>query len=221
MRRVLDQQIDNLKKEFTTMSLNVEAAIKNSLLAFAEQDLELVLEVIANDETINAQEIHLEKQCTQVIALQQPVASDLRLIIAMLKASSDLERLGDHAISIAKATNHFENEQRDEAIDATVIEMGQAIQAMLAKIIRAYENLDTKQAIEIANQDNEINDYFKRIRKLSLTEIHNDTDFAESGIDYLNVANHLERMGDYIINLAEWIFYATEGKITELGRNDL
>ena len=62
MRRMLDQQIDNLKKEFTTMSLNVEAAIKNSLLAFAEQDLELVQEVIANDETINAQEIHLEKQ---------------------------------------------------------------------------------------------------------------------------------------------------------------
>ena len=102
MRRMLDQQIDNLKKEFTTMSLNVEAAIKNSLLAFAEQDLELVQEVIANDETINAQEIHLEKQCTQVIALQQPVASDLRLIIAMLKASSDLERLGDHATNIAE-----------------------------------------------------------------------------------------------------------------------
>lgn len=218
---MLDQQIDNLKKEFTTMSLNVEAAIKNSLLAFKEHDLELAKEVIDNDETINSQEMHLEKQCAQVIALQQPVASDLRLIIAMLKASSDLERLGDHAVSVAKSTAYFETEKRDAEIEQTVVKMGQEIQVMLGKIIRAYETLDTKQAIEIANQDNQINDYFKQIRKLSLKEIQQDTDFAESGIDYLNIANHLERMGDYIINLAEWIFYATEGKITELGRNDL
>ncbi|MCP0886307.1 phosphate signaling complex protein PhoU [Ligilactobacillus sp. WILCCON 0076] len=221
MRRMLEQQIDNLKKEFTTMGLNVESAIRNAILAFQGHDLELAQEVIENDETINGQETHLEKQCAQVIALQQPVASDLRLIISMLKASSDLERLGDHAVSVAKATKIFENEKRDAEIEKIVIEMAQNVQKMLEEIMNAYEVLDDKKAIVIANDDNQNNEYFKQIRKLSLKEIRTDADFAESGIDYLNVANHIERMGDYVTNLAEWIIYATKGKITELGRNDL
>jgi phosphate transport system protein len=218
--KVLEQQIKDLKQDFATMGFGVAEAIKCAIDSIKEHDLKLAQKVIADDEVINEQETRLEKKSAQIIALQQPVAGDLREIVAILKASSDLERLADHAISIARITEKLNTSDRDFEIEDLLFEMAANIQQMLADILKAYTEMDDKFAVEVAARDSKNDEYFRKVSKVAVKKIQNTPEFALEGIDYLNMANHLERMGDYITNVAEWIVYTNIGKITELGRND-
>lgn len=220
MSKVLEQQIKDLKQDFTTMGLGVADALSRAVTSIKEHDLALAQQVIADDEKINEQETHLEKKSAQIIALQQPVAGDLREIVAILKASSDLERLADHAISIAKTTEKLNSPERDFEIEDLLFEMAENIHQMLVDILKAYTEMDDKFAVEVAGRDAKNDEYFRKISKTAVKKIQKTPEFALDGIDYLNMANHLERMGDYITNVAEWIVYTNIGKITELGRND-
>ena len=220
MSKVLEQQIKDLKQDFATMGFGVADAIKQALNSIKEHDLELAQKVILSDELINEQETHLEKKSAQIIALQQPVAGDLREIVAILKASSDLERIADHAISIARTTEKLSTSKRDFEIEELLFEMAANVQHMLDDILKAYTEMDDRFAVEVANQDATNDQYFRKVSKTTIKKIQETPEFALECIDYLNMANHLERMGDYITNVAEWIVYTNIGKITELGRND-
>lgn len=220
MQRRIDTQIQALRQEFITMGLEVKAALEKAIISLKEDDKQAAKEVIEHDEVINNHETHLEKKTAQIIALQSPVAGDLREIISILKASSDLERLADHAVSIAKNVLLLKEERRDDEIDMMIIKMGDNVLEMLASILKAYTEMDEKLAIKIAEMDAGNDGIFLDIRKRAMGLIKTNPKFAGEGIDYLQIANHLERSGDYITNIAEWIVYTKKGKITELGRND-
>ncbi|MDY2992827.1 PhoU domain-containing protein, partial [Ligilactobacillus animalis] len=132
----------------------------------------------------------------------------------------DLERLADHAVSIAKNVLLLKEERRDDEIDMMIVKMGDNVLEMLASILKAYTEMDEKLAIKIAEMDAGNDGIFLDIRKRAMGLIKTNPKFAGEGIDYLQIANHLERSGDYITNIAEWIVYTKKGKITELGRND-
>ena len=154
---------------------------------------------------INNHETHLEKKTAQIIALQSPVAGDLREIISILKASSDLERLADHAVSIAKNVLLLKEERRDDEIDMMIVKMGDNVLTMLASILKAYTEMDEKSAIKIAEMDAGNDGIFLDIRERAMGLVKTNPKFAGEGFDYLQIANHLERSGDYITNIAEWI----------------
>ncbi|WP_076148903.1 phosphate signaling complex protein PhoU [Ligilactobacillus murinus] len=220
MQRHIDTQIQALRQEFITMGLEVKAALEKAINSLKEDDKQAAKEVIEHDEVINNHETHLEKKTAQIIALQSPVAGDLREIISILKASSDLERLADHAVSIAKNVLLLKEERRDDEIDMMIIKMGDNVLTMLASILKAYTEMDEKLAIKIAEMDAGNDGIFLDIRKRAMGLVKTNPKFAGEGFDYLQIANHLERSGDYITNIAEWIVYTKKGKITELGRND-
>lgn len=220
MQRHIDTQIQALRQEFITMGLEVKAALEKAIISLKEDDKQAAKEVIEHDEVINTHETHLEKKTAQIIALQSPVAGDLREIISILKASSDLERLADHAVSIAKNVLLLKEERRDDEIDMMIVKMGDNVLAMLASILKAYTEMDEKLAIKIAEMDAGNDGIFLDIRKRAMGLVKTNPKFAGEGFDYLQIANHLERSGDYITNIAEWIVYTKKGKITELGRND-
>lgn len=220
MQRHIDTQIQALRQEFITMGLEVKAALEKAIISLKEDDKQAAKEVIEHDEVINNHETHLEKKTAQIIALQSPVAGDLREIISILKASSDLERLADHAVSIAKNVLLLKEERRDDEIDMMIVKMGDNVLAMLASILKAYTEMDEKLAIKIAEMDAGNDGIFLDIRKRAMGLVKTNPKFAGEGFDYLQIANHLERSGDYITNIAEWIVYTKKGKITELGRND-
>ena len=203
------------------MGLEVKASLEKAIQAVKEDDQVAAKEVIEHDEIINGHEIHLEKKTAQIIALQSPVAGDLRETISILKASSDLERLADHAVSIAKSVLLLKEEYRDEQIDAMIGQMGDNVLEMLSSILKAYTEVDDKLAVQIAAKDTGNDELYLKIRERTLSLIKSKPKFISEGIDYLQIANHLERSGDYITNIAEWIVYTKKGKITELGRNDL
>jgi len=153
----------------------------------------LAKEVIENDEIVNNYETKLEKKSLEIIALQQPVSSDLRTVITALKASSDVERMGDHAVAIAQATIRIKGEERLTEIEAEIKKMGKAVRHMV------------EDALDVRD-----------IQAMTVEGVRKNPDAAFAAKEYFQVLMYLERIGDYARNLCEWVVYLKSGKIIEL-----
>ncbi|MGF2055241.1 phosphate signaling complex protein PhoU [Vagococcus fluvialis] len=216
LRSQFEEDLTKLHDKFDKMGQYVNTAINKSVKAFIEHDKSLAKEVIVEDDRINAKEQDLEKKCFEMIALQQPVTLDLRKIVTIMKASSDLERMGDHAVSIAKSTIRVKGNKRVLEIENEISEMATHVMAMVSEVLVAYVNTDSQKAIEIAMSDKVTNQYFKSIYRHSIEAMQENPETVIVGADYLQVAGFLERIGDYVTNICEWIVYLTTGKIEEL-----
>ncbi|WP_326717775.1 phosphate signaling complex protein PhoU [Vagococcus jeotgali] len=216
LRTQFEEDLQQLHDKFEKMGNDVNTAIQKSVRAFIDHDKSLAKEVIESDGIINQQEQGLEKKSFEMIALQQPVTTDLRRIVTVMKASSDLERMGDHAVSIAKATIRLKGNKRVLSIEEEISEMANAVQGMVSEVLEAYINTDSERAIEIARSDRKINEYSKSIYRDSIRAMKENPEMVVVGADYLQVAGFLERIGDYVTNICEWIVYLITGKISEL-----
>ena len=150
LRTPFEEELEKLHNQFYAMGTEVAAQLKKAVRAFISHDRDLAKEVIENDEIVNNYETKLEKKSLEIIALQQPVSSDLRTVITALKASSDVERMGDHAVAIAKATIRIKGEERLTEIEAEIKKMGKAVRHMVEDALDVYLNSDERRAYEIA-----------------------------------------------------------------------
>ncbi|HFF8014906.1 TPA: phosphate signaling complex protein PhoU [Streptococcus pyogenes] len=216
LRMKFEEELDKLHNQFYSMGTEVLAQINKTVRAFVSHDRELAKEVIEEDDTINNFETKLEKKSLEIIALQQPVSNDLRMVITVLKASSDIERMGDHAASIAKATIRMKGEDRIPVVEEQINLMGKAVKQMVEEALNAYINADDTKAYEIAASDEIIDQYFRNIQTLAVEEIRKSPDAVFAGKEYFQVLMYLERIGDYARNICEWIVYLKTGKIIEL-----
>ncbi|HGO0320184.1 TPA: phosphate signaling complex protein PhoU [Streptococcus pyogenes] len=216
LRMKFEEELDKLHNQFYSMGTEVLAQINKTVRAFVSHDRELAKEVIEEDDTINNFETKLEKKSLKIIALQQPVSNDLRMVITVLKASSDIERMGDHAASIAKATIRMKGEERIPVVEEQINLMGKAVKQMVEEALNAYINADDTKAYEIAASDEIIDQYFRNIQTLAVEEIRKSPDAVFAGKEYFQVLMYLERIGDYARNICEWIVYLKTGKIIEL-----
>lgn len=216
LRTKFEEELDKLHNQFYSMGTEVLAQINKTVRAFVSHDRELAKEVIEKDDTINEFETKLEKKSLEIIALQQPVSNDLRTVITVLKASSDIERMGDHASSIAKATIRMKGEERIPVVEEQINLMGKAVKQMVEDALNAYINADDVKAYEIAASDEVIDNYFREIQSLAVAEIRKTPDAVFAGKEYFQVLMYLERIGDYARNICEWIVYLKTGKIIEL-----
>jgi len=201
------------------MGMLVSSAIHKSVRAYVRHDKEIAQEVIENDLPINNMEVRLEKKSFEMIALQQPVTTDLRMIITVMKASSDLERMGDHAVSIAKSTIRVKGETRIAEIEKEISDMSDYVKKMVDNVLVAYVKTDQDDARMIAQMDDRVNEYYKDIYYKTIESMKENPETVVSGTDYLSVAQYLERIGDYVTNICEWIVYLATGKISELNTN--
>ncbi|HEQ6121327.1 TPA: phosphate signaling complex protein PhoU, partial [Streptococcus pyogenes] len=205
LRTKFEEELDKLHNQFYSMGTEVLAQINKTVRAFVSHDRELAKEVIEEDDTINNFETKLEKKSLEIIALQQPVSNDLRMVITVLKASSDIERMGDHAASIAKATIRMKGEERIPVVEEQINLMGKAVKQMVEEALNAYINADDTKAYEIAASDEIIDQYFRNIQTLAVEEIRKSPDAVFAGKEYFQVLMYLERIGDYARNICEWI----------------
>ncbi len=219
MRRLFEDELNDLHVRFSEMGMMVNEAIYKSVSAFVNHDKALAREVIADDQHINKSEVDLEKRSFEMIALQQPVTTDLRMIVTVMKASSDLERMGDHAVSIAKSTIRVKGETRVPEIEAEIAQMAQAVKAMVTEVLDAYVKEDSVRARQIATEDHGINDFSKRIYEECIERMREDSETIVGAMDYMLVSSYLERIGDYVTNICEWILYLSTGKLLELNSN--
>ncbi|HEL2575257.1 TPA: phosphate signaling complex protein PhoU [Streptococcus suis] len=217
LRAQFEEELGKLHNQFYAMGNEVQAQINNAVRAFTTHDRELAKEVIEADSKINEFEVKLEKKSLEIIALQQPVSTDLRRVITVLKATSDLERMGDHAVSIAKATIRMKGEVRIQIVEDEIKKMGKEVRNLVEAALELYLNAsEIETAYEVAARDEIINNFYATIQELTTEEIKKNPDALIAGRDYFQVLTYLERVGDYAKNICEWMVYLRTGDITEL-----
>ena len=216
LRVQFEEDLEKLHNQFYAMGNEVLSQINRTVRAFVTHDRELARQVIEDDAKVNEYEVKLEKKSLEIIALQQPVSQDLRTVITVLKASSDLERMGDHAVSIAKATVRMKGEVRIESVEDAISKMGRDVKNFVEETLNVYLNGNVDQAYDVAAMDEKINQYFDDIRDLATEEIKQNPELIVTGRDYFQVISYLERIGDYAKNICEWVVYFETGKIIEL-----
>ncbi|MHA8138121.1 phosphate signaling complex protein PhoU [Lactobacillaceae bacterium Scapto_B20] len=210
------EELKKLQSTFMNMGINVSEQIYQASTTFLNHNKSEAKKIVNDDTQVNTEEVDLEKEALNLIALQQPVAAYFRQIICILKASSDLERIGDHASSIAQETLRMKKKQKLADVDEIISKMTLKIREMLEATLDAYLHENESAAKLIAQDDLTIDKYFVESRNLIIAEIEKDTKKIPSAASYLLVIRLLERIGDHIVNLDEWVVYNHSGKLVEL-----
>lgn len=217
MRKQFDEKLANHMNQLKEMSVVVNEQLATAMEALKTIDLKLAQKVIDADEKTNQFTVDIERESYLIIATEQPVATDLRLIFAVLLASVDLERIGDHACSIAEQVIEHQEKATVESLEKIVSEMAVTGQQMLIDVIEAFDKGDVDSAMEIADRDDKIDDGLQQVLKESKDLLKAHQEQPITSISYIRIANNLERIGDYITNICERVIYLETHRIIELG----
>ncbi len=212
MTKHIHRQIDALKQKILYVGTLVEEAIANAISALINRDAVMAQKVIANDAVVDRMEVEVEEECLKIMALYQPVANDLRFVVAALKINNDLERMGDLAKNIAKRTAYLAGA---EAMELPVDFRGMAMKAqnMVKQSLDALVNADASLARQVRDEDDEVDESRQRIRQQILAAIRRNPERTEYLLKLNSVSKHLERLADMATNVAEDVIYMVEGEI--------
>lgn len=211
MRAILDSKMVKIQELLLKMSASVEEILEKSIKSLVEQDLELAQEVIELDKRIDELEEKIEKKCINVIATQQPLASDLRKLSAILKIITDLERIGDHAVNIAEVVLDIGDEKLIKPL-IDIPKMASITRSMISKSLDAYINDDDQLAKEVAKMDDEVDDLYEGIYHELLDMYSEDKTITKQLTQLLFIGRYLERIADHTTNICERIIYMVTGK---------
>jgi phosphate transport system protein len=215
----LQREIGNLKKHLLSLCALVEDQVRAAVRALLERDAALAAEVERRDAEIDQREVEVEEECLKTLALYQPVAIDLRLVVAALKINNDLERIGDLAVNIARKAAAFAAAAPME-IPFDIAAMSEKTEAMLRDSLDALVNMDTRLAHQVCVQDDEV-DRMKHEFRIQAEELIRQTpDRAGALLRLLAVTRNLERIADCATNIAEDTIYMAEGRIMRHRRED-
>ncbi len=208
------KEIDGLKKQVLSLCAMVEENLNKAVRSIEEQDADLAMQVIEADSRIDEREVEVEEESLKILALHQPVAIDLRFIIAVLKINNDLERIGDLAVNIAERSVHLSKRSRLR-IPVDFEGMTAKVRSMLKKSIDALVNMDADLAREVCKADDEVDEINRQIHEMVIKHME-QSDSAEeidSLMQLLSVARQLERIADHATNIGEDLIYTTEARI--------
>ena len=212
MPKHLQREIENLKRKILNLGARVETVVHEAIRSIEERDAALAQKIIDQDIEIDHTEVEVEEDCLKILALYQPVAIDLRFIVAILKINSDLERIGDLAVNIAERSVFLASvPQVNASLDFA--RMSKKTESMLNKCLDALVNMSSELANEVCADDDEV-DAMNRQMYLKIQEaIQEYPDQVPSLIHLLSVSRHLERIADHATNIAEDVIYMIEGRI--------
>jgi phosphate transport system protein len=208
----LQREIENLKKKILTVGAMAEASVREATRAMAQRDEDLARSVIDKDIRLDQMEVEVEEACLKVLALHQPVAIDLRFIIAVLKINNDLERVGDLAVNIAERAA-FLATIPSVAITFDFTGMADKVQAMLKNSLDALVNFNVEAAYAVCACDDEVDAMNRQVYILIQEAIHEHPNQTEALIHILSASRHLERIADHATNIAEDVIYMIKGEI--------
>lgn len=214
-RNHFDNELQELVKDMIKMSSVVEDALSYSIKALKKQDIELADKVIAQDDLVDKMELEIEDKCLRLIALQQPIAKDLRIIATALKIVTDLERIADHAVDIARITKRLSGEKYiKELID--IPRMAHIVTGMVKDSIDAYVRQDVDKAREVSMRDDEVDGLHSQIFRELLLLMMEDPRKINQSTHFLFISQSIERIADHVTNICEWIIYAVTGEHVDL-----
>ncbi len=207
-------ELERLKTMITKLAHMVSHDLEDAIQALLKRDRDLALQVIANDDVIDRLEIDIEEECLKALALYQPVAVDLRYVVAVIKLNSDLERIGDLAVNIAEVSLILIDKDHGYSDPFDVRQMCTRVQQMVENVLQALIHSKTAQAYEVFTLDRTINEMHRsnylRVEEAIKSNLDRDIGFY---LYFISISRYLERIGDHTKNIAEDIIYTMEGKI--------
>lgn len=212
MRIHLQRDIAALKRKILSLSAMVEESVRMSVRSLQERDFKLATEVIESDLEVDKMEVQVEEECLKIVALHQPVAVDLRFIVALLKINNDLERIGDLAVNIAERAA-FLSTQGNLNVPLDFPGMAEKTQDMLRKSLDAFVNMDPRLAREVCASDDEVDAINSEMHVQVKDAILSNPQMVGGLIHILLASRHLERIADLSTNIAEDVIYMMEGEI--------
>ncbi|MEQ1814813.1 MAG: phosphate signaling complex protein PhoU [Candidatus Nitrotoga sp.] len=208
-----DAELEAVRAQVLQMGGLVEDQIRLAIEALVNSDVALMQRVIADDHRVNAMEVAIDETCNQIIALRQPAARDLRLIMMIIKTITDLERIGDEAEKIARMG--LLQLQRDNNILPRFTEIkhtSEMVLDMLRKSLDAFARLDLSYAAQVVRQDEAVDEQFRAIMRYLITFMMEDPRTISTALETLFVAKAIERIGDHAKNMSEYVVYMVKGK---------
>jgi phosphate transport system protein len=205
-------ELEQLKRKLLYLGSLAEQSVRKGGLALKSLDAQLAREVIMMDHQVDLKEVEIEEDCLKILALHQPVANDLRLVISVLKINNDLERIGDLGVNIAERVIYL-SKKPPVPIPFDFENMWQAALDMVKRSLDAMVRQDIQLAKEVCNDDDAVDAINKAMYSKVYEGIKNSPEHVESLIHYLSVSRHLERVADYATNICEDVIYMIEGRI--------
>jgi phosphate transport system protein len=211
------EELESLRSQLLEMGSVVDIMVAQSIEALTRQDTALAEEVIRRDDEVDAQDLAIEAECMRLIALQQPLARDLRLVGTAMKVITDLERIGDHAVDIAKTARKLARDTFFKQL-VDLPHMADRVRFMLHNAMYALVNHDIELVDKVIAADDEVDDLFHKIREELHTAMGRDSNLVVQGSYLLFVAHYLERIADHAVNIAERVYYVETGSMAHLAK---
>ncbi len=214
-RKSFDEELQEMKQDILKMGSVVEEMLVGSVRALQLRDEMLADEIIVKDDLVDGYNVVIEQRCLLLLALQQPMARDLRTIAAGLYIIKDVERMGDYALDIAKAAKKLVG--IDPIIDIVKIpQMAQIVQGMLHESLHAFVDHNIDVISDVARKDDEVDALYRQVRDEMISLVQDKPETAQMAVELTLVARYLERIADHITNVGERIAYMETGEIKEL-----
>ena len=211
--KLYDAELEAVRAKVLQMGGLVEQQIVNALEALVSVNPKLAEEVMEADHRVNALEVQVDEDCSHIIARRQPAAGDLRMIMMVVKTITDLERIGDEATKIARvAQKIYESDRMYKPRFNEITTMVALVREMLRTSLDAFARLDVTKTVEVARQDEQVDEQFRAAMRQLITFMLEDPRTISMSLEVLFVAKAIERIGDHAKNIAEYVVYMVKGK---------
>jgi phosphate transport system protein len=205
-------ELEEIRSHVLAMGGLVERQLEMAIAALNNGESAAAELVVSNDFKVNAYDVEIDERCTKILALRQPTASDLRLVLTVIKTTADLERIGDEAKRVARMAIRAAGGDHGRNLFGQIAHLGVLVQQMLRSALDAFARMDVDAAIQVAHQDVNIDREYESVMRQSMTYMMEDPRSIPSVLDLIWAARALERMGDRCRNICEYVIYFVKGR---------
>ena len=207
-----DHELENIRNQVLTMGGLVETQVNNGLKGLLESDSEIASRVVNDDYKINRMEVDIDEQCVAILARRQPAASDLRLVVAIIKTITDLERIGDQAEKLGRNQLELVDDGASSSNFANIEHLGELVSKMLNRALDAFARMNVEDALKTIAMDEKINVEFEAMMRQLITHMMEDPRTIKNALRVSWSARALERIGDHSKNICEYVVFLVQGK---------
>jgi phosphate transport system protein len=212
MAKHLQNELNKLKLQLLSLGAAVEESVQKAVKSVATRDINLAKEILESDEIIDKLEVEVEEEALKILALYQPVANDLRMVVAILKINNDLERIGDLSVNIAEQA-YYVGQHKNLQLPFDFQTMAEKTAQMLKKSLDSLVKYDANLAYEVCYADDEVDKIHRSLYPILYSEVKREPNNIEIMIRFLSISRNVERIADYTTNIAEDVIYMINGSI--------
>lgn len=205
-------ELEEVRSKVLAMGGLVEQQLADAITALGQGDGALAEQVMKNDYQVNALEVEIDEECTYILARRQPAATDLRLVMAVIKTIADLERIGDEAERVGRMAEHLAGGDVKVSLLGEIDHLGEMVRSMLHQALDAFARTDVELAVEVLHQDRKVDDKYESLTRQVITYMAEDPRIIPLTLNLLWAARSLERIGDRSRNICEYVIYLVRGK---------